>query len=88
MATRSSASGGARGTAGAARGAAPRIDPIESRLRWEVLSRSDMERSDAAVMDVLGQAREILRTHAPDPLPDDVRAELRRHVERAEAELV
>jgi len=33
-------------------------------------------------------AREILRTHAPEPLPDDVRAELRRHVEHAEAELL
>jgi trimethylamine--corrinoid protein Co-methyltransferase len=33
------------------------------------------------------QAREILRTHAPDPLPDDVRAELRRLVEVADAEL-
>ncbi len=34
------------------------------------------------------QAREILRTHAPDPLPDDVRAELRRLVETADSELV
>ena len=33
------------------------------------------------------QAREILRTHAPDPLPDDVRAELRRLVETADSEL-
>jgi len=33
------------------------------------------------------RAREILRTHAPDPLPDDVRAELRRLVEVAETEL-
>ena len=32
------------------------------------------------------QAREILRTHAPDPLPEGVRAELKRLVERAEAE--
>lgn len=31
-------------------------------------------------------AREILRTHAPQPLPDDMRAELRRLVRRAEAE--
>ncbi len=34
------------------------------------------------------RAREILRQPAPDPLPADVRAELRRHVERAEAELL
>ena len=33
------------------------------------------------------KAREILRTHAPDPLPDDVRAELRRLVAAADAEL-
>ena len=33
------------------------------------------------------RAREILCTHAPDPLPDDVRAELRRLVELAETEL-
>jgi trimethylamine:corrinoid methyltransferase-like protein len=34
-----------------------------------------------------GEAREILRTHAPDPLPDDVRAELRRVVAEADREL-
>jgi trimethylamine--corrinoid protein Co-methyltransferase len=33
------------------------------------------------------KAREILASHAPEPLPDDVRVELRRLVERAEAEL-
>jgi trimethylamine--corrinoid protein Co-methyltransferase len=33
------------------------------------------------------RAREILRTHAPDPLPDDVLAELRRLVEVADREL-
>ncbi len=33
------------------------------------------------------RAREILRTHAPDPLPEDVRAELRRLVAAADAEL-
>ena len=33
------------------------------------------------------KAREILRTHAPEPLPDDVRAELRRLVAAADAEL-
>jgi len=33
------------------------------------------------------RAREILRTHAPEPLADDVRAELRRLVEAAAAEL-
>jgi len=34
------------------------------------------------------RAREILRSHTPDPLSENVRAELRRHVEAAEAELV
>ena len=33
------------------------------------------------------RAREILRTHAPEPLSDDVRGELRRLVEVAESEL-
>ena len=33
------------------------------------------------------KAREILASHAPEPLPDDVRAELRRLLERAEIEL-
>ena len=33
------------------------------------------------------RAREILRTHAPDPLPDDVSAELRRLVAGADLEL-
>jgi trimethylamine--corrinoid protein Co-methyltransferase len=33
------------------------------------------------------RAREILRTHAPDPLPDDIVAELRRLVAVADAEL-
>ena len=34
------------------------------------------------------RAREILRTHAPEPLSEDVRAELRRLGEAAEAELL
>jgi trimethylamine--corrinoid protein Co-methyltransferase len=33
------------------------------------------------------RARDILRTHAPDPLPDDVSAELRRLVAAADSEL-
>jgi trimethylamine--corrinoid protein Co-methyltransferase len=33
------------------------------------------------------KAREILRTHAPEPLPEDVAAELRRLVAAADAEL-
>ena len=33
------------------------------------------------------RAREILRTHAPEPLPDDVAAELRRLVTAADREL-
>ena len=41
-----------------------------------------------ALQDAEERAREILRTHAPEPLCDDVRAELRRHVARAEAELL
>jgi trimethylamine--corrinoid protein Co-methyltransferase len=41
-----------------------------------------------ALQNAEERAREILRTHAPEPLRGDVRAELRRHVERAEAELL
>ena len=41
-----------------------------------------------ALQNAEERAREILRTHAPAPLADDVRAELRRLVEAAEAELV
>ena len=41
-----------------------------------------------ALEDAEERARDILRTPAPGPLPQDVAAELRRHVERAEAELV
>jgi trimethylamine--corrinoid protein Co-methyltransferase len=40
-----------------------------------------------ALQNAEEQAREILRTHAPDPLPEDVRAELRRLVEAADAGL-
>ena len=32
-----------------------RIDPIETRLRWNVLDRSDVERLDSAVMDALAE---------------------------------
>jgi trimethylamine--corrinoid protein Co-methyltransferase len=41
-----------------------------------------------ALQNAEQRARGMLRTHAPKPLPDDVRAELRRLVERAEAELL
>jgi trimethylamine--corrinoid protein Co-methyltransferase len=41
-----------------------------------------------ALQNAEERAREILRTHAPEPLAADVRAELRRLVEAAEAELV
>ena len=40
-----------------------------------------------ALQDVEEQAREILRTHAPDPLPEDMRVELRRLVTKSVAEL-
>jgi trimethylamine--corrinoid protein Co-methyltransferase len=40
-----------------------------------------------ALAEAEEQAREILRTHAPDPLPDDVVAELRRTVAAADLEL-
>ena len=33
----------------------PRIDPIEPRLHWDVLGRSDIERLDAAIMQVLAE---------------------------------
>ena len=42
-------------TAAAAGGARSRIDPIEARLRWDVLSRADIERLDAAIMEVLAE---------------------------------
>ena len=41
-----------------------------------------------ALQNAEERAREILRTHAPEPLAADVRAELRRLVDAAEAELV
>jgi trimethylamine--corrinoid protein Co-methyltransferase len=41
-----------------------------------------------ALQNAEERAREILRTHAPEPLAADVRAELRRLVAAAEAELV
>jgi trimethylamine--corrinoid protein Co-methyltransferase len=37
------------------RGARGRIDPIEGRLRWDVLSRTDIDRMDAAVVEVLAE---------------------------------
>ena len=40
-----------------------------------------------ALQNAEERAREILRTHAPEPLPADVRTELRRLVERAETDL-
>jgi len=40
-----------------------------------------------ALEDAEERAREILASHAPDPLPQDVRAELRRLVAAADAEL-
>ncbi|HZL64301.1 MAG TPA: trimethylamine methyltransferase family protein [Thermoleophilia bacterium] len=55
MAARPGEAGGAMGTAGGVRGTAPRIDPIEPRLRWDVLSRADIERMDAAIMEVLAE---------------------------------
>ena len=49
---------------------------------WQVAGRR------GALQNAEERAREILRTHAPEPLAADVRAELRRLVEEAEAELV
>ena len=41
----------------------------------------------SALEDAEERAREILRSHVPDPLPGEVRAELRRLVAAADAEL-
>ncbi len=51
------------------------------RSKWQELGGTDMyERASA-------KAREILETHEPDPLPDDVLATIRSIVEDAEEEL-
>lgn len=51
------------------------------RSKWEDLGGTDMyERASA-------KAREILETHQPDPLPEDVLATIRSIVEGAEEEL-
>ena len=56
---------------------------IDRRIRedWEASGRTDIYQRATE------EARQILETHKPDPLPDDVLATLRSIIEEAEAEL-
>ena len=56
---------------------------MDRRVRedWEARGGTDMYQR------ALGRAREILETHQPDPLPDDVRQQVRQIVEDADREL-
>jgi len=48
---------------------------------WEQAGRTDI------YAKATEKAREILETHKPEPLPEDVRKKIRLIVEKAEAEL-
>ena len=59
----------------------PKLIDRRRRSKWQELGGTDMyERASA-------KAREILETHQPDPLPEDVLATIRSIVEGAEEEL-
>ena len=59
----------------------PSLIDRRRRSKWQELGGTDIyERASA-------KAREILETHEPDPLPDDVLATIRSIVEGAEEEL-
>ena len=59
----------------------PKLIDRRRRSKWQELGGTDMyERASA-------KAREILETHEPDPLPEDVLASIRSIVEGAEDEL-
>jgi len=60
---------------------APRIFDRTMREQWEEAGQPDI------YAKATEKAREILETHIPEPLPDDVRKEVRMIVEKAEAEL-
>ena len=59
----------------------PKLIDRRTREDWEAGGRSDLYQS------ALEEARYILETHKPDPLPEDVLAAIRSIVEEAEAEL-
>ena len=58
-------------------------DLIDRRMRedWEAAGKTDIHQR------AMEQARHILETHYPEPLPDSVLAEMRSIVEEAEKEL-
>ena len=60
---------------------APMIFDRKMREDWEQAGRTDI------YTKATEKAIEILETHIPEPLPDDVRKEVRLIVEKAEAEL-
>ena len=59
---------------------APRIFDRTMREVWEQAGQLDIYKKATE------KAREVLETHTPDPLPDDVRNKIRLIVEEAEAE--
>ena len=60
---------------------APLIFDRKMREDWEQAGRIDI------YTKATERAREILETHKPEPLPEDVRKKIRLIVEKAEAEL-
>ena len=59
----------------------PQLIDRKMRERWTAAGSTDMYQR------AIEEARHILETHKPDPLPDDVLAALRAIVEEAEEEL-
>ncbi len=59
----------------------PKLIDRQMRERWQASGGTDIYQRAQA------EARRILETHKPDPLPDDVLATLRAIVEQAEEEL-
>jgi trimethylamine--corrinoid protein Co-methyltransferase len=59
----------------------PSLIDRRRRSKWEELGGTDIYERSAA------KAREILETHEPDPLPEDVLATIRSIIEDAEEEL-
>jgi trimethylamine--corrinoid protein Co-methyltransferase len=59
----------------------PKLIDRRTREDWEVSGSTDIYQR------ALEEARHILKTHKPDPLPDDVLATMRSIVEEAEEEL-
>ncbi|MBW2336413.1 MAG: trimethylamine methyltransferase family protein [Deltaproteobacteria bacterium] len=59
----------------------PKLIDRRMRQRWQAAGGTDIYQR------ALEEARHILKTHKPDPLPDDVLATMRAIVEEAEEEL-